>query len=150
MKRRKCILIMGSIFLCVLLIGVYSTIRFDTLSTEARNMINFKHISENVSVYEQAGFEIEQSGRTVILNNRADNPTIEIYLYNNELTDTPLEYRIQFSRNLLNPSIATWLVLYADVYQEGHGSMKIWLDCSSRMDGIRQLEVLIHELFSLQ
>ena len=138
--------IIVGVLLCILLIGIYLNYQ-SNLSAKTLSSIPFGNISENILLFEQAGFEVENKNDVVTLKYKADNPTIEIQLYDNKTSVSPPNYRIRISRNPLGKGISSWLVLYADVYQEGQGYMKIWIDCWSSIDGHRKLVSLLKEMF---
>lgn len=150
MRIRKYRVVIGALLAGVLLAMIGVLHKCNTLSPEVIAAVRFSHVLENVSAYEQAGFEVEQKNSLVVLSNRAENPTIEMYLFDKDVDDATLKYNIRVSRNPLGNDISSWLVLYAVIAEDGQGSMKIWLDCSSPLDGHRQLEKLLVELFSVQ
>ena len=139
--------IIAGVVLCILLLGIYFSNQSNILSANILGSIQFGRISENVLVFEQAGFAVDNKNDVVTLRYKAENPTIEIQLWDNEASASPLIYRTHISRNPLGKGISSWLVLYADVYQEGQGYMKIWIACWSSMDGHRKLVALLRELF---
>ena len=150
MRAKKWLLAAAAILIAVPIILVCIMKQCTTLPKSILDEIQFSYIGERVDVYEQAGFDVEYVADTVILNNRAENPTIEIQLYGKGQSSTPIKYHINISRNPLGNSLSSWLVLHAQIYQEDQGYIKLWLDCSSPWDGREKLESLLDDLFALQ